>query len=273
MRSGVLAVDGCELAWSADGAGKPILLIHGTAACVWGDLFQQAARCGMAIQYDRRGFGASRASSAESLSRHADDAAALLDGLSARGAIVVGWSIGGVIAAELAVRHPGMIAGLVLLEPPLWAKRNPDLNLLNGVALSIVVGLIAGADRGGRRFSRWVFRERNGGNSLDTVDHAVRNQIEANAAAVGTEIRAGTGEHLTPEMLGGIRLPTIVFAGDRGQKFLGESAARMAGAIPAARLQILPGASHFLQLERAEVIGEALKAFTGSGGNAAQATA
>lgn len=264
MRSGALPVDGCNLAWSAAGSGTPILFVHGTAASVWGDLFEQAARIGAAIQYDRRGFGASGGASPKSLSRHADDAAALLDGLNARGAIVVGWSIGGVIAAELAVRHPAAVGGLVLLEPPLWAKRHPDPNLFNGVALSIVVGLLAGAGRGGRRFTRWVFRERGGGNSLDTVDPAVRERIDANASAIGVEIRAGTGEHLTPEMLAGIRQPTIVFAGDRGQPFLAAAAGRMAAAIPSAQLRILPGASHFLQLERAGEIAEALKAFAGA---------
>jgi pimeloyl-ACP methyl ester carboxylesterase len=66
------------------------------------------------------------------LREHVDDAAALLDTLSASPAVVIGRSTGGLIALELAHRHPRKVKALVLLEPALfsvdsdaaaWAKR------------------------------------------------------------------------------------------------------------------------------------------------------
>jgi pimeloyl-ACP methyl ester carboxylesterase len=162
-----------------------VLFIHGTAADVWGGLFDRVAAGCRAIRYDRRGFSASAHRPVQVLSRHAQDAAGLLTALEASGAVVVGWSIGGIIAAELAARHPALVRGLVLLEPPLWAKKHPDLNLLNGVVLSIVLGLVAGPGRGGARFSRWAFRERDGTSSLARLDETVRAEIASNAAAVG----------------------------------------------------------------------------------------
>jgi 3-oxoadipate enol-lactonase len=249
-RRGTTSIDGCNLAWNEAGAGQPVLFIHGTAAAIWGDLFPLVARRRRAIQYDRRSFDESAHPPLANLTRHAEDAAGLLQALDARGAIVVGWSIGGVIAAELAVRHPSLVRGLVLLEPPLWAKKHPDLNLFNGVVLSILLGVVAGPARGGARFSRWVFREQGGGNSLQAADASVRQRIAGNAAAVGVEIRGGTGEHLSPAALAGIRAPTAVFAGDRSQTFLVAGAQRMAQAIPNARFSVLAGTSHFLQIER-----------------------
>jgi pimeloyl-ACP methyl ester carboxylesterase len=251
VRDGTISVDGCELAWSEQGAGQPVLFIHGTGASVWGDLFALASGSCRAIRYDRRGFGASLHAPVDKLSRHAQDAARLLEARDGRGAVIVGWSIGGVIAAELAIRHPELVAGLVLLEPPLWAKKHPDLNLFNGVVLSTLLGLVAGPRRGGLRFSRWVMRERSGGNSLDTVDPRVREQIAANAAAIGVEIRGGTGEHLSSADFASIRVPTEVFAADRSQQFLVDGARRMADAIPNARFSQLNDATHFLQLEHA----------------------
>lgn len=260
---GVASIAGCGLAWEEKGAGPPVLFIHGTAASVWGGLFDRVAGSCRALRYDRRGFGRSSHRPIANLSRHADDASALLAERSIGRAVVVGWSIGGVIAAELAVRRPQLVRGLILLEPPLWAKRHPDLNLFDGVVLSIALGLVAGPARGGRRFSRWVFRERDGAGGLDRVDPTVREQVEANAAAVGTEIRGGTGEHLSTGQLAAISVPTKVFAGDRSQKFLADGAQRMASAISGASFTVLEGASHWLQIERPDVIAAAVIALAG----------
>src|SRR5262245_28798591 len=98
-RSGTTRIDDCDLAWREKGAGPPVLFIHGTAADVWDGLFDRVAGGCRAIRYDRRGFGASAHRPLQDLSRHAEDAAGLMKALDATGAIVVGWSIGGIIAA------------------------------------------------------------------------------------------------------------------------------------------------------------------------------
>lgn len=257
--TGRLPREGCSLSWHAIGAGTPVLFIHGTAAAVWGELPARTARFARTIQYDRRGFGASSAPPVATLSLHASDAAALLQSLTTEPAVIVGWSIGGIIACELAASHPGRVRGLVLLEPPFWAKKHPSLALLNGVLLSILLGLLAGPARGGRRFSRWVFREREGGQSLDRLPADLRARIEANAAAIGVEIRAGTGEHLTAAQIGELRTPTTILAGDRSRPFFEQCAQRLAGLIPGARLVPLAGANHLMQVDHATAIVEAIR--------------
>lgn len=241
------------------GCGVPVLFIHGTAASVWGDLPGQVAEFARAITYDRRGFGRAVGQRAKSLSEHADDAAALLRGQAGGPAVLVGWSIGGVIALEVALKHRELVRGLLLLEPPLHAKRHPDLNLLNGVVGSILFGVFAGAERGGRRFSNWVFREDGGGNSLDRVGADVRGVIRANAAEVCLELRGGTGEHLSDAHLRTISCPTLVYSGSRSQAFLRAGARRAAAAVPGAQHSEFAGASHFLQLERAADIAAAVR--------------
>lgn len=252
--SGTLTREACTLSWTESGSGPAVLFIHGTAASIWGDLVERTASFARAISYERRGFGASHARPVGSLPPHAEDALALLDARQARGAIVVGWSIGGIIAAELAIRDPAAVAGMVLLEPPFWAKKHPDANLISGVVGSILLGLVAGPQRGGRRFNRWVFRERASGNTLDRIEPALRARMDANAAAIGIELRGGTGEHLRHEQLQAINVPVVSFAGTRSQQFLADGAERIARAIPGARFEVLEGASHFLQLERSETI-------------------
>lgn len=241
------------------GTGAPVLFVHGTAASVWGDLDRRVAGFARAITYDRRGFGRSDLPSQTRLTPHADDAAALLRAEARAPAVLVGWSIGGVIALEVASRFPTLVAGLVLLEPPLFAKRHADLNLFNGVVLSILTGALRGAERGGRRFSRWVFREEGGGNSLDSVAGGVRDAIDANAAAVCAELRGGTGEHLAADTLAAIRVPVVVFAGGRSQAFLRAGARRAADAVPGSRYIECAQASHFLQFDAAEAIAEEVR--------------
>lgn len=89
------------------------------------------------IIYDRRGFGRSVSpASLETLdlADHVDDAAALLDVVAGSPAVVIGRSIGGQIALELARRFPDKVKALVLLESALftvdamanaWADRLP----------------------------------------------------------------------------------------------------------------------------------------------------
>ena len=263
-RSAQLVRDGAALHWRAAGQGRPVLFIHGTAAAVWGQLPARVAGFARALVYDRRGFGASQGAPLSKLSPHAEDAAALIHAAGGGPAVLVGWSIGGVIALELAATQPALVAGLVLLEPPLHAKKHPDLNLLNGVVLSILTGALAGKTRGGRRFSRWVFRESDGSNSLDRVPADIRATLETNAAAICTELQGGTGEHLKAAQLAGIRSPTAVFAAGRSQAFLQAGARRAAQSVPKAELIELPEATHFLQLDAAERIARSVQRMVGA---------
>jgi pimeloyl-ACP methyl ester carboxylesterase len=94
---------------------------------------------------------------------------------------------------------------------------------------------------------------------LDKVSPEVLHQIDGNAAAVGVEIRGGTGEHLSSNDLARIAAPTMVIIGDRSHRFFEASARRLTETTPGARLERLAGASHFLQLERSEAIAQLIR--------------
>lgn len=115
-------VDGVRLHHEIHGEGCPILCIHGggSSSLLWEEAVATLAARGRVIAYDRRGCGRSerpdpydRTSAAE----HADDAAALVRMLDASPAVVIGRSFGGWVALELALRHPGVVRALALLEP------------------------------------------------------------------------------------------------------------------------------------------------------------
>lgn len=116
-------VNGVSLYYEERGAGDSILCIHGggSSAALWGSALDELAARGRTIAYDRRGCARSERPEPYETNVHeqAGDAAALLDTLGAAPAIVIGRSYGGAIAIDLALRHPGSVRALSLLEPVL----------------------------------------------------------------------------------------------------------------------------------------------------------
>src|SRR5687768_17879869 len=114
-------VNGVRLYYEEHGSGATILCIHGggSSAVMWADAIEELARLGRVIAYDRRGCARSERPEPyerTSVAEHADDAAALLDALTAAPAVVVGRSYGGTVATDLALRYPDRVRALVLLE-------------------------------------------------------------------------------------------------------------------------------------------------------------
>jgi pimeloyl-ACP methyl ester carboxylesterase len=117
-------VNGVELEYERQGAGHPVLLIHGA-------FIPDGMRpfCGQdvlapfeLISYHRRGFaGSSRPPGLTTIADHAADATGLLDHLGVARAHVVGHSSGAAIALEMAATDPSRVASASLLEPPYLA--------------------------------------------------------------------------------------------------------------------------------------------------------
>jgi pimeloyl-ACP methyl ester carboxylesterase len=118
-----LEARGVELAWRERGEGQPLLLVHETAAgaSVWDSVAAALASRARAISYDRRGWGESSAPvdyRRTTVEEQSEDAAALLEMLEAAPAVVVGAGVGAMVALDLLLRRPELVAGTVLVEPP-----------------------------------------------------------------------------------------------------------------------------------------------------------
>src|SRR5688572_6958409 len=111
-----IQVNGARLAVIDEGQGAPVLLLHGLGGSADDWRLQRAefaARYRVVIP-DLRGYGASERREPFTIPQHARDMAALLAALGIRRAHVVGLSMGGAIAIELAYRSPESVAALVL---------------------------------------------------------------------------------------------------------------------------------------------------------------
>ena len=119
METNSAQVDGVRMRWEEDGEGAPVVFVHGipTSPRLWRRVFPllPGARC---LAWEMVGYGGSIREGRDrdiSVARQAGYLAAWmrqagLDG----GAVVVGHDLGGGVAQILAVRHPGLVKGLVL---------------------------------------------------------------------------------------------------------------------------------------------------------------
>ncbi|MER7669199.1 alpha/beta hydrolase [Kitasatospora sp. NPDC096128] len=108
------------LSWPADRPGAPtVVAVHGITAngLAWYEVARRLAGRATLLAPDLRGRGASRSVAGPyGLARHADDVAALIDGLGAGPVVVVGHSMGAWVTALTAVRHPELVRRVLLVD-------------------------------------------------------------------------------------------------------------------------------------------------------------
>lgn len=120
-RTGYAPVNGLDLYYEIHGAGAPLVLLHGGfgATGMFGELLPALAAHRQVIAVDLQGHGRTadidRPLRIEQL---ADDIAALLAHLGLATASVMGYSLGGTVALQTAIRHPDMVDRLVVVSVP-----------------------------------------------------------------------------------------------------------------------------------------------------------
>lgn len=118
--SGYAPVNGLQLYYEVYGSGKPIVLLHGsymTIPMAWSQIIPLLARDRKVIVVEMQGHGRTRDTARElSYEAMADDVAGLLEHLRIAQADVLGYSMGGGIAFQVAVRHPARVRRLVVLS-------------------------------------------------------------------------------------------------------------------------------------------------------------
>ena len=142
-------VDGARIRYIDAGRGPPVVLLHGLGASMYAwrkNLGAMAAAGFRVIAFDNRGFGLSdKPAVPYDNAAYARLAIALLDSLGISDAVLVGHSMGGAIAAEVAIEYPQRVRGLVLVGSAGLGAREP---LLFRVARWPVLGPAVLAFRG-----------------------------------------------------------------------------------------------------------------------------
>jgi 3-oxoadipate enol-lactonase len=251
--SGYLETGGGRLYYEVDGDGRPMVLIHAGVANVrmWDDQVRPFVEAGhRVIRYDTRGFGRTE-TDAVAFSNRAD-VAALLDHLGVRSVVLVGASRGGMIALDFALERPDRVEALVLAAG--------GISGLTTDRTEVEAAFEAEAERAweARDWDRladletryWV----DGPGPADRVEPSVRRRVhEWILSTYRAEKEEGEPQPLDPpalDRLGTLAVPTLVLVGNLDAPHTQAAAHRMAQDIPRARLEIVEGVAHMINLER-----------------------
>ena len=246
-----LHIDGADLSYETYGEGRPFLFLARTAGHgeAW-KLHQVAefSRDHRVIIYDQRGTGASSAGGADfSTQRLADDAAALLDHLGARDAVVLGHSNGGRVAQALALDHPELVSKLILAS-------SGGAHHSHGIPIGMCVELVEkGYDRYVREHSQNVGFTREFARTHPEIVKRVLAVLLANPPPLPVFLGhvAGRQGYDASQRLKDLRIPTLVMVGDdedRGAQHgttHKQFAERLVAAIPHAELAVIPDQGHY----------------------------
>jgi pimeloyl-ACP methyl ester carboxylesterase len=256
-------IDGVNLAYEELGSGSPAaLLIHGAGGAIWGELPAQLANDQRTIWYHRRSFGESVHPPIKDQPRHTADAAALLERLDAAPAVLVGWSMGGVISLHLAATRPELVRAMVLVEPPFLFSKNPSPRMLRSFAGTMLTRRLRGDRAATLRFVRFVTAYTDGGNGFDDAPPEGREALLANAPAIMRELDSGTGEHIKSDGLARISCPVLCLVGGRSSPMYSAAAERIRAALPSTRIEFVPGAGHTMPLTHPAAVAEAVRSVT-----------
>ncbi len=113
------------------GAGRPLLLLHGLAsnARIWDLVAPLLTEHARVVAVDQRGHGLTTApETGYGFAETAADVAAIVAALGFSGPVIAGHSWGANVAVEYAARHPGLAAGLVLVDGGIFSPRSDGLS-------------------------------------------------------------------------------------------------------------------------------------------------
>jgi 3-oxoadipate enol-lactonase len=257
-------VNGIDLYYEETGSGPPLLLIAGLGGNTlgWAMLLPALAEHFRVIAFDNRGAGRSSAPAGPNTTGQlADDTAVLLDRLGIERTHVIGLSMGGMIAQELALAHPERVDRLVLYSTvarPRLATFGPWLSIWENAAKH-------GLDASSLALSLmpWMFTPAFM-TQHDQVEAALVEWASDPYPAPAHGIIAQTAAcrtHDALDRLPQIAAPTLVLVGAEDILFPVSCARELAGSIPGARLHVLERGGHIPDAEYPEAVAEAMLNF------------
>ncbi len=260
--------DDAAIYYEQTGDGKPVLLMHGYAlnSLMWKYQQQAISENFRMITVDLRGFGQSSCGGKWSGNIMADDISGLINELDIEEATIVGFSMSGPAAFRLALKHPDRIAKLVMVSSILPSAGRPretkeakshkkelDILTLRGVdawadAMGIRKGPLVGNIFKRNPDSRETWEKMLSRHNPDFL----RCMMEARQASNPSENwRARLAE---------VTQPTLIIAGAQDERFI-DASSYMERQIPNARLEIISGAGHMVNLEKPDEFNAALLSF------------
>jgi 3-oxoadipate enol-lactonase len=243
-----------RIAWERHGAGTPVLLIHGLGYARWGwePVLPALAERFDVIVFDNRGIGESDAPPGPyTVAEMAADAVHVLDEADIERAHVVGTSLGGMVAQELALSYPDRVDRLVLAcTTPGGPKAHPmpqvTVDLLTAAAsLEPAVAL--------RRFVENALAPTTVAQRPEIVERILQHRLATAQDPVAWAAQAAAGAAFDGyDRLASVTAPTLVQHGTEDVVVDPRNADLLVRLVPDARVELFPGTGHLYFWEEPE---------------------
>ncbi len=258
----IVRVGEIELDCDRSGSGPPLLAIMGMSgtALHWGEPFLAALREDFeVIAYDHRGVGASsHLDGPISIVQLAEDAAGLLRALGLESAHVLGISMGGMVAQELALAHPELVRTLTL--GCTYCGGEGSAHAAPEVIQRLFEAMSSGdrerAIRAGWEINVSAAKAAEADAYADFLAIAERRAV---AVAVVMAQAQAILAHDTSARLAELTMPTLVIHGSEDQMLPVSNGRMIAALIPHARLEIFDGVGHLFFWERPDESAELIR--------------
>ncbi|MFI6564442.1 alpha/beta fold hydrolase [Streptomyces sp. NPDC050534] len=251
-----LEVDGAELTYDDEGPrdsdALPLVFIHGWTANRhrWDHQMTYFAEKRRVIRLDLRGHGDSTGAGVRTVAELAKDVVALLDHLEVRRAVLVGHSMGGMIAQTITLDHPERVERLVLVDSISRMTYSRGRGLLMGASTLVPFKMFVAAN---------IRRAFAPGFPREEVRAYIKSSEDTPREVVMTLYGAMRAFDVL-DRVGEIRVPTLLIHGYHDIQLPVRQMLRMAKAYPDAVVRIID-AGHELPVEKPAELTTALDRF------------
>jgi len=250
----VTSSDGTRIGFHRSGEGPPLVLLHGATGAHWSFRYILPSLVSSFTLYavDRRGRGESGDASEYSIEREFEDVAALVDSLD-EPAAVFGHSYGATVALGAAPLTP-TVARLVLYE-------GSGISVVPHEYLERIEELVDC----GEREEALVYALGLFGLTPEEVEQlrsAPTWPVRVAAAhTVAREVRGEESYRVEPERFAGVAAPALLLLGGESPDWAREGTERIRGALPDARIAVLPGEGHAAIMTAPELVADEVMRF------------
>lgn len=255
-----------EIYYEVHGKGFPLVLIRGLGSNAdhWYAQAPAFSSHFSVVCFDNRGIGRSQKSDeAYTISTMADDTVALMDSIGISRAHILGISMGGMIAQQIALRYPPKVHGLVLACTHCGGYH--AVRTSEEIAKIFVEYIFKGSEEAAQKaaislFAEWTLKERP---EIIRQYHEVSRRFPPDPATLVNQWKAVQG-HDTWAELPNIKAPTLVLTGSEDILVPPENATILTERIPNAQRQVIEGGGHQFLVEQADAFNRAVLGFLNS---------
>jgi non-heme chloroperoxidase len=265
-----IKVDGADLPYIEQGTGSAVVLSHGALSDyrAWHGQMDALATSHRVIAYSRRGYYPSEPGAAEEpgLDRSAEDLAALIRGLDAAPAHIVGHSYGAFTALLVAARQPDWVRSLVLIEPPVihliasnpsnpasllpLLRRSPRAALsFMKFGLAVLKPSESAAKRGKLDEAGRLFLMGTMFAPIDRLPAPIATSTRDNVSHLMAEVAESATYAFTPALARAVNVPVLLVSGARSPLYFRFLLGRLAASLPNAQHVSIAGAAHYAHWE------------------------